>query len=159
VKALDRLIGILVASAQWLALPLAVLLFLQWPLRDLARCCSREANDLGQILFALFVAVSVTAATRAGTHLAADTLAQRYPARVRRWIRRVGILAGVLPWAIFVLVAAHGFIVPSVLGLEAFGDTGDPGYFLIKAAVGLMALVMIAQAVVDACRAGPRDGG
>src|ERR1700732_5466430 len=78
---LDRLIGYVVAAAKWLALPLVALLFLQWPLRDLFRGYSREANDLGQVVFAFFVAVSVTAATRAGTHLAADLLAQRYSAR------------------------------------------------------------------------------
>ena len=56
-------------------------------LRDIVHGYAREANDLGQIFFALYVAVSVTAATRAGTHLAADTLAQRYSAttRRRRW--------------------------------------------------------------------------
>ena len=79
-RSLDRAIGWLVASAKWLALPLIALLFLQWPLRDLVRGWSREANDLGQIAFALFVAVSVTAATRAHTHLAADLVAQRYSA-------------------------------------------------------------------------------
>ena len=42
---LDRLIGNIVAVAQWLALPLILLLFLQWPLRDIVRCCSREANQ------------------------------------------------------------------------------------------------------------------
>jgi hypothetical protein len=41
------------------------------------RSYSREANDLGQIIFALFVAVSVTAATRAGTHLSVDLLARQ----------------------------------------------------------------------------------
>ena len=75
-RGLDRLIGQIVAAAKWLALPLIVLLFLQWPLRELLGSYSREANDLGQVAFALFVAVSVTAATRAGTHLAADLLAQ-----------------------------------------------------------------------------------
>jgi len=60
---LDRLIAGVIAAAQWLALPLILLLFLQWPLRDLVQCCSRQANDLGQIIFALLVAVSVTAAT------------------------------------------------------------------------------------------------
>ncbi len=85
---LDRLIGQIIAAAQWLALPLILLLFLQWPLRDIVRGYSREANDLGQIIFALFVAVSVTAATRAGTHLAADTLAQRYSPRTRHRLKR-----------------------------------------------------------------------
>jgi len=79
-RGLDRLIGYVVSAAKWLALPLVTLLFLQWPLRDLFRGYSREANDLGQVVFALFVAVSVTAATRAGTHLAADLLARQYSA-------------------------------------------------------------------------------
>ena len=54
---LDRLIGHTVAAAQWLALPLVLLLFLQWPLRDVVHAYSRQANDLGQIVFALYVAV------------------------------------------------------------------------------------------------------
>ena len=44
---LDRRIGQIIAGAQWLALPLILLLFLQWPLRDIVRGYSREANDLG----------------------------------------------------------------------------------------------------------------
>ena len=83
-RGLDRLIGTTVAVAKWLALPLIVLLFLQWPLREVFRIFSREANDLGQIVFALFVAVSVTAATRAGSHLAVDLVARRYSPRTRR---------------------------------------------------------------------------
>ena len=107
-------------------------MFLQWPLRDIVRAYSREANDLGQIIFALFVAVSVTAATRAGTHLAADTLAQRYSARTRHRLKQLGAALGLLPWALFVLFAGKSIVMPSVLGLEAFPDTNNPGYFLIK---------------------------
>ena len=62
---LDRLVESVLAAAKWLALPIVTLLFLQWPLRDLARAYSREANDLGQWLFAIYVAASITAATRA----------------------------------------------------------------------------------------------
>jgi hypothetical protein len=43
-RGLDRLIGCVVAAAKWLALPLITLLFLQWPLRELFRGYSREAN-------------------------------------------------------------------------------------------------------------------
>ena len=153
----DRLIGQAVAAAQWLALPLILLLFLQWPLRDVVRAHSREANDLGQIIFALFVAVSVTAATRAGTHLAADTLAHRYSTRARRWIKRIGTAASVLPWAIFVIIAGTSFVVPSVRGLEAFADTDNPGYFIIKVALWVMAIAIIAQAIVDILRPDPAD--
>jgi TRAP-type mannitol/chloroaromatic compound transport system permease small subunit len=156
-RRLDRLIGQIVAATQWLALPLILLLFLQWPLRDIVRCCSREANDLGQIIFALFVAVSVTAATRAGTHLAADTLAQRYSARTRHWLKRIGTAVGVLPWALFVVFAGASFVIPSVRGLEAFADTGNPGYFIIKAALWIMAFVIIAQSLIDVFRPSPAD--
>jgi TRAP-type mannitol/chloroaromatic compound transport system permease small subunit len=148
---LDRLIGRVIAETQWLALPLIFLLFLQWPLRDIFRAHSRDANDLGQIIFALFVAVSVTAATRAGTHLAADTIAQRYSTRARRLIRKFGVLA-ILPWAIFVLYAGKDFVVPSVLGLEALPDTNNPGYYIIKLALWIMAILIIAQAVAELCR-------
>lgn len=154
---LDRLIGHTIAAAQWLALPLVLLLFLQWPLRDIVRCCSREANDLGQVIFAVFVAVSVTAATRAGMHLAADTLAQRYSPRVRAWIKRAGAAVSVLPWAIFVVVSGASYLIPSVRGLEAFADTGNPGYFIIKAALWFMALLIVAQAAIDILRPLPVD--
>ena len=154
---LDRLIGTTVAVAQWLALPLILLLFMQWPLRDLIHVYSREANDLGQIIFALFVAVSVTAATRAGTHLAADTLAQRYSARTRHRLKQLGAALGLLPWALFVLFASKGIVVSSVLGLEAFQDTNNFGYFIIKAALWLMAIVVIAQSLVDVFRPLPAD--
>jgi hypothetical protein len=44
-----------------------------------------------------------------------------------------------------------------VLGLESFQDTNNPGYFIIKAALWLMAVVIIAQAAVDIFRPKPTD--
>jgi TRAP-type mannitol/chloroaromatic compound transport system permease small subunit len=154
---LDRVIGQTVAAAQWLALPLILLLFLQWPLRDIVRGYSREANDLGQIIFAVLVAVSVTAATRAGTHLAADTLAQRYTARTRHRLKQVGAAMGMLPWALFVFFASTGFVIDSVADLEKFQDTNNPGYFIIKLALWIMAILIIAQSMVDILRPMPAD--
>jgi TRAP-type mannitol/chloroaromatic compound transport system permease small subunit len=151
-RSLDRAIGWLVASAKWLALPLIVLLFLQWPLRDIVRGWSREANDLGQIAFALFVAVSVTAATRARTHLAADLVAQRYSERTRAWLARAGAALGLLPWAAFVLIASRSSVLSSLRIHESFPDSGNPGYFLIKLALWVMASAAIAQALVDIFR-------
>ena len=149
---LDRLIGSIVAGAKWLALPLIVLLFLQWPLRDLLRLYSREANDLGQVIFALFVAVSVTAATRAGTHLSIDLLARHYSARTRRWLERIGAAVGLLPWALFVLIAGRTSVLTSLRDLESFQDSGNPGYFVIKLALSVMAVLVITQAIVDIFR-------
>ena len=155
-RGLDRLIGRVVAAAKWLALPLVVLLFLQWPLRELFRAFSREANDLGQVVFALFVAVSVTAATRAGTHLSVDLLARHYSPETRRRLARLGAALGLLPWAIFILVASRTVVLSSARGLESFQDSGNPGYFLIKIALWVMAVVILGQALVDLVR--PRKG-
>jgi TRAP-type mannitol/chloroaromatic compound transport system permease small subunit len=151
-RGLDRLIGHVVAGAEWLALPLIVLLFLQWPLRELFGGYSREANDLAQVVFALFVAVSVTAATRARTHLAADLLAQRYSARTRRRLDQIGAAVGLLPWALFVLVAGKTAVVSSIQGLESFQDSGNPGYFLIKVALWVMAVAILGQSLLDIFR-------
>lgn len=149
---LDRVVAGIVAVARWLALPLILLLFLQWPLRDLVRGYSREANDLGQIFFALFVAASITAATRAGTHLAADTLAHRYTARTRTVLRKLGIVVGLLPWALIVLATSAAPVWNSLSGREAFPDTNNPGYFLIKFALWLMAGTALLQGVADLLR-------
>jgi TRAP-type mannitol/chloroaromatic compound transport system permease small subunit len=151
-RGLDRLIGHVVAVAKWLALPLIALLFLQWPLRELLRSYSREANDLGQMAFALFVAASVTAATRAGTHLAADVLAQRYSARARRRLNQIGAAIGLLPWALFVLIASKTTVLASLRDLESFQDSGNPGYFLVKLALWVMAVLILGQSLVDLFR-------
>ena len=154
---LDRCVARTIAAMRWLALPLVLLLFLQWPLRDLVHGLSREANDLGQIVFALFVAVSVTAATRAGTHLAADAVAQRYSPRLRRRIRQSGAFVGLVPWALFILWSSRTAVSSSLSLFERFPDTANPGYFLIKLALWLMAALILIQAVVDIARPLPQD--
>jgi TRAP-type mannitol/chloroaromatic compound transport system permease small subunit len=151
-RCLDRLIGIIVASAKWLALPLITLLFLQWPLRDLFRSYSREANDLGQVVFALFVAVSVTAATRAGTHLAVDLLARQYSVATRRRLGQMGAAIGLLPWALFVLIAGKSPVISSLRDLESFQDSGNSGYFMIKLALWVMAAAILGQSLLDIFR-------
>ena len=146
---LDRAVAGIVAAFGWLALPLVLLLFLQWPLRDIFHGWSREANDLGQIFFALYVAVSVTAATRAGTHLAADTLAQRYRPRTRHRLKRIGALFGLLPWALFILFASRSPVISSLRSIESFPDSYNPGYFIVKLAIWILALLIIAQCAID----------
>jgi TRAP-type mannitol/chloroaromatic compound transport system permease small subunit len=156
-RRLDRMIEAALATAQWLGLPLVVLLFLQWPLRDIFRAYSREANDLAQIIFALYVAASVTAATRAGTHLAADLVARHYPARTRDLLIRIGTAIGLLPWALFVLVSSRTMVIGSTTQLEAFPDSSNPGYFLIKLALWLLALLVLAQGVLAIVHPRPRE--
>jgi TRAP-type mannitol/chloroaromatic compound transport system permease small subunit len=149
---LDRIVRATIGVGQWLVLPVLLLLFAQWPLRDVFRAYSREANDLGQIFFAFYVAIALTAATRAGTHLAADALARHYPARLRLLFVRIGELIGLLPWGLFLLFAGRNIVAWSVAQLELFPDTFNPGYFLIKVAMALFALLVIAQALLDMAR-------
>ena len=127
VQLLDRFVESVLAAAKWLALPVVVLLFLQWPLRSIFGVYSREANDLGQWLFALYVAASITAATRAKTHLAADTIARRYSETSRKWLARAGALLGLIPWSIFVIVTGWNIALNSARGLERFPDTKGLG--------------------------------
>lgn len=132
-----------------LVLPLALLLFLQWPLRELLHAYSREANDLAQILFALYVSVAVSDAMRARTHIAADALAHRFTERTRARLARAGALLVLVPWCIFVLYAAAPLVWNSVRHAEAFGETLNPGYFVIKVAVALLVVLVLLQSLLE----------
>jgi TRAP-type C4-dicarboxylate transport system permease small subunit len=151
IETLDRLLGRALGAVQWLALPLALLLFLQWPLRDLVHRYSTLANDIAQICFALYVAASVAAATRAGTHLAADAIAQRYTLRTRVRLRKI-IAIALVPWALFVLIASRQLVLESVALREDFSQTFNPGYFFIKLALWLMALMVLVQSLIELAR-------
>ena len=154
---LDSLVASVLAAAKWLALPIVILLFLQWPLRSVIGLYSREANDLGQWLFALYVAASIAAATRARAHLAADTIARNYSTATRQWLARAGALFGLIPWSIIVLVTSWSIVRNSTLLLERFADTNNPGYFIIKLALLLLALLVLTEGVIELFRPVPRS--
>ena len=130
-------------------LPLALLLFAQWPLRDLVGFGSRQANDIAQWLFAIYVAIALREATHRRVHMAAGLLVSRYPMSWQRRLARFGEAICVLPWAVFVLVAATPPTWHSVVALEAFPDTGNPLYFLVRVSAWLLALLMLLQALLD----------
>ena len=149
---IDRAVCGLLAAARWLVLPVALILFLQWPLRDFVKAYSREANDLGQWIFALYVSLAVTFATRERAHLAVDAIAHDYPAAVRGTISRWGGFACVAPWAAFMIWTIGPTAWRSALMLEKFSETLNPGYFLIKVAALLLAVLALAQASIDVLR-------
>jgi TRAP-type mannitol/chloroaromatic compound transport system permease small subunit len=149
---LEQFVEAVLAAAKWLALPIVTLLFLQWPLRTIVGLYSREANDLGQWLFALYVAASITAATRAKAHLAADTLSRNYSDATRRWLAHAGALCGLIPWSIIVLVTSWKIVRDSTLLLERFPDTGNPGYFIVKLALLLLASLILIEGVLGLFR-------
>jgi len=151
-RALDRIVGGVVRAGSILVLPVCMLLFLQWPLRDVVQSYSREANDLAQCLFALYVSVAITSTSRRNGHLATDLVAQRYSERTRRVLARVGALFVLVPWSLFILYSAWPMTVQSVRQLEAFPETFNPGYFVLKIALLLAALLVLIQALLDAFR-------
>jgi len=149
-EALDRVVGAIAGGAIWLVIPVSVLLFLQWPLRELLGTWSREANDLAQVLFALYVSVAVTAATRQGAHLAADALARRYRAATRRRLWRAACVVILVPWSLFVLYAGGWSTWLAIAGLERFPETLNPGYFVVRIAALVLAALVLVQAWIDA---------
>jgi TRAP-type mannitol/chloroaromatic compound transport system permease small subunit len=149
---LDRLLAQLLAAGMILVLPVSLLLFLQWPLRDLLQAYSREANDLAQLLFALYVSLAITYTSRHRAHLAADSLAQRYTDATRERLARAASLCVLVPWSAFMLYASWPIVVQSVLQLEAFPETFNPGYFVIKVALFLLAVLVLLQALLDCLR-------
>jgi hypothetical protein len=128
-------------AAATLLLPLAALLFAQWPLREVVQAFSRQANDAAQVLFALAMAFGVTHASRTGTHLVAG-----HAPRSARFLA-AGTAACVLPWAIFTLANATGPVWESIRTLERFPETLTPGYFLIRVALWLLVAMVLLQAL------------
>ena len=153
---LNRIIALICDCGLVLVIPLSLLLFAQWPLRDVVHAYSREANDLAQWLFALYVSLAITYATRGRTHLAADALARRYSPVTRERLYRIASAAVLVPWSGFMLYAVAPIVWQSVLQLERFPETYNPGYFILKLAVALLALLVLLQAIIAAMR--PESG-
>ena len=113
---------------------LGLLLFLQWPLRDLVQAYSREANDLAQMLFALYVSLADHRGdTRTHGHIAADALAQ--PLLARGHARLSAHRRAVRPRAVVALRAVRGMADgrrSPCASSEAFPETYNPGYFVLK---------------------------
>lgn len=145
------------AAGRWLVLPVALLLFLQWPLRDFVQWGSREANDLGQWMFALYVSLAMTFATRKRAHLAVDAIAHGYSPRLQVGLARWGALLFVVPWAAFMIWSVEPTAVRSALVLEKFSETNNFGYFLVKLACLLLAVLALLQALLDFARSPMRN--
>lgn len=135
-----------IAAASVLVLPLALLLFAQWPLRDLVQAWSRQANDAAQILFALYAAVGITAASVSKSHLALAKRAQAATKLIAHW-RGWTLLLCVGPWALFLLWTAVPQMLASVAAFESFSEGLTPGYFVLRIALVLLALLVLVEAV------------
>lgn len=129
-------------AGAWLVIPLCAMLFLQWPMREwLPGAWARRANDMGQILFAVYSVLSIAAATLQGCHVAARGRWKSVRARAQACV------ALLLPWAVFMVAVGLPGVWWSVHGLEQFPDTLNPGYFLIRVAMLLLPMLAVATAV------------
>jgi TRAP-type C4-dicarboxylate transport system permease small subunit len=146
---LDRSLAAATAAASVLVLPLTLLLCAQWPLRDGLHAYSAQANDLAQLLFGVYVSVAMVYASRMHAHLTPDLLAHRYAPRLRQRLLQWATACIVVPWTLFILAAATPMAWQSLRQLEHFTDTANPGYFILRLAVLLLALLLLAQAVLD----------
>lgn len=153
----DRALGQTIAAGRWLVLPVALILFLQWPLRDFVQWGSREANDLGQWVFALYVSLAVTFATRERAHLAVDAIAHSYSPWTQAALARWGTFLFVAPWAAFMIWTVYPTALRSALALEKFSETNNFGYFLIKVACLLLAVLALLQVLLDLARPKGQD--
>jgi hypothetical protein len=129
-----------------LVIGLCLLLFVQWPLRDWIQAYSRQANDVGQIFFALYASVSITAASLTKHHLA---IAHQHSkaAQVRAAWRSWALLLCVGPWALFLIWTAVPQMLVSVAQLESFGEGNTPGYFILRIALVLLGFLVLVEAV------------
>jgi TRAP-type C4-dicarboxylate transport system permease small subunit len=142
---------LLFLAASLLVLPLALLLCAQWPLREVVQAYSTQANDLAQILFALYMAVAVTAASREGMHLSAGHAPDEHANLPSRW-RAWALLACTAPWGLFLLWASAPSVWQSVRQLERFGETFNPGYFVVKLALWLLVVLVLVEAFWSALK-------
>ena len=139
---IERTMRRLYAIAATLIWPLVILLFLQWPLRNWGGFYGQEANDLGQIVFAFFVAFAIPAASDARRHLTVNATAVSFNAHFgRRWVE----WACVAPWALLSIWKASPEVLSAVMTQEHFPESFNSGYFLVRFAVILLAWLLLLQ--------------
>ena len=130
--------------ASLLVIPLAFLLFAQWPLREWVQAYTRQANDMAQLIFAVYMALAVYAASRTNTHIALEPNQAPRDKSQGHWKIYLQWLC-VVPWAAFMLWSWRDDVLRSALGLERFPDSNLPAYFIIKIALLLMLLLLAAH--------------
>ena len=137
--------------ASLLVIPLAILLFAQWPLREWVQAYTRQANDMAQLIFAVYVALAVYAASRNGTHISLEVKKTTGESQAS-WRIYLQWLC-VVPWTFRMMWSWYGDVLRSVLGLERFPDSNLPAYFIIKISLLLMLLLLATHYTRRAWRA------
>ncbi len=123
-----------------LSLGVTLLLFAQWPLRESGLGAAAVlANDSAQLMFALYLAAALGWAERRGAQVTLHPGGRR-----SRGLRVAGALLP-LPWCAWLAVTSAAPAWRAVLSLEHFPESFSPGYFLIRTAALVLALVLGAE--------------
>ena len=133
-----------------LVVPIVVLLLIQWPLRTWVETFSNYIFNFTQVLFGLYAAFAITAASRSNAHLAfvsyGSTKKTKKDSQWRTWAR----LACVTPWALLILYISVPQTWQSIMLLEKFREGGFAhGYFMLRLSVVLLALLVLVNALAD----------
>jgi hypothetical protein len=137
-----------ITVTSFLVIPLALLLFAQWPLRDWLQAYSRQANDVAQIVFAVYAAVAITAASLSKTHLALAKYSDSAIKLIPIW-KALALAVCVAPWALFLLWTAFPQMLTSVAAAESFSEGLTPGYFILRVALVLLTLLVLVEAALS----------
>jgi TRAP-type mannitol/chloroaromatic compound transport system permease small subunit len=160
--ALDRLANAIEAVVDrigrvtaWLVLAVVFLLFVQNPLREYVGRGQFFANDMGQLSHAAIFMIGVAYAWRWDRQVRMDLFYRSMGPRTKAVVNLLGTVFLLLPWLGLVTWDAVPTVIDSARIVEAFPESGSPGYFLMKslllafaATMSLQATAVIARSIV-----------
>ena len=151
---IDRLTDSVGRVASWLVLIVIVLLFAQWPLREIFGRGHLLANDIGQIVHAAVFMFGLSYALRWDRHVRMDVFYRRMSPRRQAMVNFVGMLFFLLPWCALMAGFGWSYAWRATRVMETFPDTWSPGYFVFKLVLVLCFALLGIQALSITARAG-----
>ena len=133
-----------------LLVPIVVLLLIQWPLRAWVETFSNYVFNFTQVLFGLYAAFAITAASRSNAHLAFVSYGNKKHAKKDSTWRTWARLVCVAPWALLILYISIPQTWQSIMLLEKFREGGFAhGYFMLRLSVVVLAYMVLVNALAD----------
>jgi TRAP-type mannitol/chloroaromatic compound transport system permease small subunit len=103
-------------------------------------------QELYVALFGLNFMLAAGYAYRLDRHVRIDIYYNRMSRRGRAWVDTAGVLVFLMPWLALVVWATIPFVELSLSVLEPSGQSGGlPGFFVLKSAILVFALLLGAQ--------------
>lgn len=131
----------------WLWLVLMLIICVNVTLRYLFSEGRVELEELQWHLYSVGFLVGLSYAFQADAHIRIDVLSERLSRRTRAWLELYGLLLGLLPFILLILIYGIPFVIQSFALHEASQSPGGlPHRFIIKAALplGFMFLLLAA---------------